>query len=76
MFGPLVLMMLASCTPQSKQNTVLPPTPVSVTTAKLASAVYYDQYQATVVAINTVELRSEVSGFITGIFFKDGDGIE
>jgi len=26
-----------------------------------------------VVALNTVELRSEVGGFITGIFFKEGD---
>jgi membrane fusion protein (multidrug efflux system) len=51
----------------------LPPTPVSVAEAKKTDAVYYDQYQATVVALNSVELRSEVSGFITGIFFKEGE---
>ncbi len=73
LFGPLVMLGLASCQKKAKPNTELPPTPVSVTEAKKAEAVYYDQYQGTVVAINTVELRSEVSGFITGIFFKDGD---
>ena len=73
LFGPLVLLGLASCEKKAKPNTELPPTPVSVTEAKKAEAIYYDQYQGTVVAINTVELRSEVSGFITGIFFKDGD---
>jgi RND family efflux transporter MFP subunit len=73
LFGPLVLLGLASCQNKAKPNTALPPTPVNVTEAKKAEAIYYDQYQGTVVAINTVELRSEVSGFITGIFFKDGD---
>jgi len=71
--GPFVMLGWTSCQQKSKPNTVLPPTPVGVATAKVAEAVYYDQYQGTVVAINTVELRSEVSGFITGIFFKDGD---
>jgi len=62
-----------SCQDKAKQNAAPPPTPVSVATAKIADAVYYNQFQGTVVAINTVELRSEVTGFITGIFFKDGD---
>jgi RND family efflux transporter MFP subunit len=68
-----IMLAMASCKEAAKPNAALPPTPVSVATAKIAEAVYYDQFQGTVVAINTVELRSEVSGFITGIFFKDGD---
>ncbi|GAC1309188.1 MAG: MdtA/MuxA family multidrug efflux RND transporter periplasmic adaptor subunit [Mucilaginibacter sp.] len=52
---------------------VLPPTPVNITEATVADAVYYDKYQGTVVALNTVELRSEVTGFITGIFFEEGE---
>jgi len=71
--GPVIMLVWTSCQDKAKQNVALPPTPVSVATAKIADAVYYNQYQGTVVAINTVELRSEVSGFITGIFFKDGD---
>src|SRR6185503_19060141 len=69
----LLLLLLASCKPKNSQPAALPPTPVYVVSAKTANAVYYDEYQATVVALNTVELRSEVSGFITGIFFKEGD---
>lgn len=51
----------------------IPPTPVSVAEAKTGNAIYYDEYQGTVKAINIVELRAQVSGFITGIFFKEGD---
>jgi RND family efflux transporter MFP subunit len=40
---------------------------------KTGEAVYYDQYQGTIVALNTVELRSQVTGYITGIFFKEGE---
>lgn len=67
------LLILASCSKPAKQNAALPPTPVNVAEAKKADAVYYDQYQGTVVALNSVELRSQVSGFITGMFFKEGE---
>ncbi len=70
--GPFVMLLWASCQTKPKPAAALPPTPVTVAEAKIAPAVYYDQYQATVVALNSVELRSEVSGFITGIFFKEG----
>jgi RND family efflux transporter MFP subunit len=70
---PVVVLLWSACHKQGKQNAALPPTPVSVAEAKTASAVYYDQYQGVVVAINSVELRSEVAGFITGIFFKEGE---
>jgi membrane fusion protein (multidrug efflux system) len=64
----------ASCKDnKAQQNAAPPPTPVSVYEAQKADAVYYDQYQASVISLNNVELRSEVSGFITGIFFKEGD---
>src|SRR5271167_2288455 len=71
--GPVIMLVWTSCQNKTKQNTTLPPTPVYVIRAKIADAVYYDPYQAAVVALNSVELRSEVSGFITGIFFKEGD---
>ena len=50
-----------------------PATPVTLVAARTTEAVYYDDYPATVVALNNVELRSQVAGFITGIFFKEGD---
>jgi membrane fusion protein (multidrug efflux system) len=42
---------------------------------KPVKAVYYDEYPATVTALNQVELRPEVSGYITGIFFHDGQNV-
>jgi len=71
--GIAAVFFAASCKEKAKPNAAPPPTPVNVTEAKVADAVYYDQYQGSVISLNTVELRSEVSGFITGIFFKEGD---
>ncbi|MDF7810033.1 efflux RND transporter periplasmic adaptor subunit [Hymenobacter sp. YC55] len=50
-----------------------PATPVTLVDARTTDAVYYDEYPATVVAINNVELRSQVAGFITNISFKEGE---
>jgi len=76
LFGALGLLALASCGKPKKQSAALPPTPVNVAEVKKQDAVYYDQYQGTVVALNSVELRSQVSGFITGIFFKEGEVVQ
>ncbi|MEC5142611.1 efflux RND transporter periplasmic adaptor subunit [Chitinophaga sp. 212800010-3] len=66
-----------ACKGPGKQGPpVMPPTPVNITEAGVAPAVYYDKYPATVVALNQVELRSQVSGFITGIFFKEGEVVQ
>ena len=74
--SPLAILALTSCGKPKKQNAALPPTPVSVAEAKKAEAIYYDQYQGTVVALNSVELRAQVTGFITGIFFKEGEVVQ
>jgi len=54
-----------------------PPQPVSVNvyTAKTGSAIYYNSYPATVTAVNQVEIRPQVSGYVTGIFFKEGQHV-
>ena len=56
-----------------KKTAAAPPTPVSVVAARTTDAVYYDQYPATVVALKSVELRSQVTGFITALNFQEGD---
>ena len=38
-------------------------------------ATYYDEYPGTVVALNQTELRAQVTGYVTGIYFKDGDKV-
>ncbi|HEU4554269.1 MAG TPA: efflux RND transporter periplasmic adaptor subunit [Chitinophaga sp.] len=59
--------------PAQKGAPAMPPTPVNTVVVQEAPAIYYDKYPATVVALNSVELRAQVSGFITGIFFKEGE---
>lgn len=57
------------------EHAVPPPTPVTVYQVKSGNAVYHDEYPATVTALNQVDVRSEVSGYITGIYFKDGQHV-
>ncbi len=77
LIGATGLFYLASCKgPAQKAALVLPPTPVSVVPAATGNAVYYDKYPATVVALNQVELRAQVTGYITGIFFKEGEVVQ
>jgi RND family efflux transporter MFP subunit len=36
---------------------------------------YYDSYPGTVAALNQTEIHSQVSGYVTGIFFREGSHI-
>ncbi|MES2810311.1 MAG: efflux RND transporter periplasmic adaptor subunit [Bacteroidota bacterium] len=72
--APAAMLAWVSCkNNNAAQNATPPPTPVNTIEAKLGDALYYDQYQGSVVSLNNVELRAQVSGFITGIFFKEGE---
>ena len=76
----ILLILLASCGSKSAQQQQMmqapPAVPVTVQTVTTGKATYYDQYPATVTALNQVELRPQVSGYITGIFFKDGNKVK
>jgi membrane fusion protein, multidrug efflux system len=70
--------LLASCggkKEDDKKNQPPPPVQVTIQNVKDTIAVYYDEFPATVAALNQIDLRSQVSGNITGIFFKDGDQV-
>ncbi len=71
----LALLLWAGCKSKEKNAAAAAPpaTPVNVTEAKIEYSTYYDKYQATIVALNSVELRAQVTGFITGIYFKEGE---
>ncbi|MEP6713300.1 MAG: efflux RND transporter periplasmic adaptor subunit [Ferruginibacter sp.] len=49
-----------------------PPPQVTVQAATLTDAVYFDEYPATIAPLNQVDLKPQVSGFITGVYFTDG----
>lgn len=67
------VVILSACGGKKQQQQGPPPAvPVTVADAQASLAVYYDEYPATVVALNQSEIRAQVSGYITGIYFKDG----
>ncbi|GAA4333360.1 efflux RND transporter periplasmic adaptor subunit [Mucilaginibacter gynuensis] len=74
--APIIILTWSACGNKQPQAGPPPATPVNVTEAKKAESVYYDSYQGIVVALNNVELRSQVPGFITGIFFKEGEVVQ
>lgn len=70
------ILFLSSCNNKNKQAPPPPQAvPVSVTTVSLSDAVYYDEYPGTVTALNEIQLTAQVSGYVTGVYFKDGDKV-
>lgn len=76
--GFAAFFLMAACSNNNTPVTpvAIPPVKVTVQPVVLADAVYYDEYPATVSPLNQVDLRPQVSGFITGVHFKDGDRIK
>ncbi|HEY6907119.1 MAG TPA: efflux RND transporter periplasmic adaptor subunit, partial [Ignavibacteriaceae bacterium] len=71
----LLLFSTQSCKKAGPQNQFGGPVQVSEFTVKSRMVNTYDSYPGTVVALNDVELRSEVSGYVTGIYFKEGSQV-
>jgi len=74
-FGMAILFF--SCGSGKKDDPMKAPPPPAVTaeTVTKGKAVYYDEYPATVTALNQNELRAQVTGYITGIYFRDGQHV-
>ncbi|MGC4035494.1 MAG: efflux RND transporter periplasmic adaptor subunit [Chitinophagaceae bacterium] len=72
------LLVLAACGAKQQQQQQGPPPAVSVTvdTVEAVKATYYDEYPGTLAALNQVDLRAQVTGYVTGIYFKDGDKVK
>lgn len=69
------MLVIASCGGNKQQPAAqgpAPAVPVTVTKVTTTDAVYFDEYPGTVAALNQVELRAQVNGYITGIYFQDG----
>ncbi|MCB9236193.1 MAG: efflux RND transporter periplasmic adaptor subunit [Bacteroidia bacterium] len=69
----LAAVLLTAC---GQKPATPPPGPpvaqVSVEEVKYVPATWFDEYPGTVVALNQIELRPQVSGFISGVHFSDG----
>jgi len=64
---------LLSCSGNSaNKKTDTPVVPVTVANVGLSTAIFYNSYPANVIALKEVELRGQVSGYITGIYFNEG----
>jgi membrane fusion protein, multidrug efflux system len=69
----IAAILFVSCQAKVKtQASAPPPVYVSVITVKDTLAGSYYEYPATIAALNEVKLTPQVSGYITGIYFKDG----
>lgn len=68
---------IMSCAAKNKQEQQSPPPAVPVTVSEVVStnAVYYDEYPGTLTALNEITLTPQVTGYITGIYFKDGQNV-
>src|SRR5450631_499177 len=71
-------LLIFNCISCGHQDPPLPPPPVAVNVyqVKAGDALFYNSYPATVIAVNQVEVRPQVAGYVTGIYFKEGQQVE
>jgi membrane fusion protein (multidrug efflux system) len=60
---------------QQKPPPPTPPTPVNLMTVHSGDVLYYDKFPSTTQALSQVDLRPEVQGTITGIYFTEGSHV-
>jgi RND family efflux transporter MFP subunit len=65
------VMMAASCSEGQKPATPAPPA-VTVVKPIVRTITDYDEYVGRFAAVNSVEVRARVSGYLDGVHFKDG----
>src|SRR5262245_36768617 len=63
---------VASCSERQQQAGAPPPPAVTVATPVKRTVVDYDEYVGRFTAINAVEVRARVSGYLDKVHFKDG----
>jgi RND family efflux transporter MFP subunit len=77
--GGLLLALLATmtgCSPPAPAVTETPPPPVSVSQPVSREVTDYDDYEGRIAAVETVEVRARVRGYIVKVNFKDGDFVK
>src|SRR5579871_373394 len=72
----LLLALLAGCNQGQQQSGSPPPPTVTVATPVQRTVVDQDEYVGRFVAVNSVEIRSRLSGYLAEIHFKDGQMVK
>ena len=67
---------VVSCSKKKPAQTGTPEVPVNLYTVQLQPVLYYDQYPSTVQALNQVNIVSQVQGYVTQIYAKDGSDVK
>jgi RND family efflux transporter MFP subunit len=67
---------LAGCDSKQAAGSAPPPPPVTVARPLQKTVTEWDEYTGRFTAVETVEVRARVSGFIDSIHFKDGDVVK
>src|SRR5262245_18700857 len=73
---PLVLAGLSACGEAQKQQAAPPPPTVTVAKPTQRSIVDMDEYVGRFVAVNAVEVRARVSGYLERVHFTDGQMVK
>lgn len=67
-------LILASCAKKTPPPN--PEVPVNLLKVKAQRVLYYDKYPSTTAALSQVSLLPQITGAITGIYFKEGSHVE
>ncbi len=69
-------LIITSCSKPKQGMQGSPVAKVAIQKIATAATTYYDEYPATITALNQVELRPQVNGYITDVSFKEGDHVK
>ncbi|MGE3149278.1 MAG: efflux RND transporter periplasmic adaptor subunit [Pseudorhodoplanes sp.] len=72
----LALLALAGCGEAAKQNAAPPPPTVTVAPPKKSTIIDFDEFVGRFVAVDHVEIRARVSGYLDKVLFTDGQMIK
>jgi len=72
----LLLVVLVGCDRGEQQRAAFPPPTVTVAKPVQRTVVDYDEYVGRFVAVDSVEIRSRLSGYLSAIHFTDGQMVK
>lgn len=67
---------LAGCSEEPKAGAAAPPPPVVVATPEVQRVVDYDEFTGRTDAVEAVDVRAQVSGYIAQVAFQDGSVVK